>query len=100
MKMAKQIVSMRLDVKKIERLSKILNYFGLGNNNTEVVEVALNNLENVLQGYFTVNLIDAIERIKEQNIQIMRLKKQIYNLKSNTEHGLLYYKDKKQASKN
>lgn len=78
-----EIIPMRLDRKQIERLLKILQYWGVSNG-TEVVRVALNRLENVIQGENIVNLIEAVQSIKKVNSEILKIKKDIQGLKRNT----------------
>lgn len=82
--MAKTIKSCRLDQKQLDRIGKTLNYFGLGGSDTETIQVALNNLENVLQGNFTVNIIDVVNSIKQQNVTLGRFKKDVRQLKRHT----------------
>lgn len=82
--MTKTIKTMRLEQDQLDRLGRVLNYFGLGHDDTATVQCSLNFLENVLQGQFTVNLIGAVELVKQNNAQISKVRKDIRNLKRNT----------------
>lgn len=82
----KTIKSMRLDPAQLNRIGKVLNYFGLGRDDTATVQTALNHLENVLQGQFTVNLMDAISLNTDSAKQIKKLRKDLNELKRNTNH--------------
>ncbi len=76
--------SMRLDQDQLDRLGTVLNYFGLGKDDTATIKTALNNLENVLQGQFTMNLIDSINLVRANNKQLKTFKKDVSQLKRNT----------------
>jgi hypothetical protein len=72
---------MRLEQDQLDRIGRVLNYFGLGRDDTATVQTALNNLENVLQGQFSVNLMDSLALNADSIKQIKKLKTDIKELK-------------------
>lgn len=78
---------MRLDQDQLDRLAQVLNYLGLGRDDTATVKTALNHLENVLQAQLMINLTDALQNIKNNNKQISKLRNSLKKLKHNTKYG-------------
>ena len=80
------IKTMRLDQDQLNRLGEMLNFLGLGKDDTATTKTALNYLENVLQGDLMLNLISSIELVKDNNTQLSKVKRAINNLKRNTKY--------------
>lgn len=80
----KVVKSMRLDQDQLNRLSRVLNYLGLGNDDTATVQTALNHLENVLQGDFLANIMDSVTLNAATFKQLQKVKKDISALKRHT----------------
>jgi len=86
-KMKTQIKTMRLNQDQLDRLAEVLNYLGLGRDDTATVKTALNHLENVLQAQLMLNLTDAVESAKDNNKQISKLRNSLKKLKRNTKYN-------------
>ena len=75
---------MRLDQDQLNRLGEVLNFLGLGKDDTATVKVALNYLEKRITSDFIVDLVHSVELLKQNNAQLQRLKKSLNALKRNT----------------